>query len=395
MAKDYYNILGVGKGASADEIKRAYRKMAHQYHPDKASGGNAEKFKEISEAYQVLSDAEKRKQYDTYGQTFEQAQRQGGFNYQGGPSAGSGFGNNPFAGFDFGSQGFGGFDFGSDFSGLGDIFGDIFGGQSQRASRRHRGVDLEMEIAVNFQEAVFGATKNVTLEKQDTCKSCKGSGAENNGKVITCPKCHGTGQMTTSRRTIFGMVQSRTTCDRCEGLGKVPEVPCRTCGGRGIVRQEKTVAVKIPAGIDDGQRIRLQGEGEAGYRGSGAGDLYLIIRVKPLAEFQRDGFNLVKELPVSFTQATLGAKILVKTLDGEIELKIPSGTQSGTVFRVKDKGVPRLNARGRGDLLITARVIIPKKLSKKEKELFTLLARERGEAVEIDQNFWDSIKNSF
>jgi len=381
MAKNYYDILGVSKGASAEEIKRAYRKMAHQHHPDKQSGGNADKFKEVNEAYQVLSEPEKRKQYDTYGQTFEQAQRQGGggFNYQGG---------NPFG--DFSGFGQGGVEFD-----LGDIFGDIFGGQRERSTRRNRGVDLEMEIAVKFEEAVFGVTKNVTLEKQDSCKACKGSGAENNGKVVTCPKCHGTGQMATTRRTIFGVVQSRVVCDQCEGTGKIPENPCRVCGGRGILRQEKTIEVKIPAGIDDGQRIRLQGEGEAGYRGSGFGDLYLVIRVMGSKEFQRDGFNLLKNLPISFAQAALGAKIIVKTLDGEIELKIPSGTQSGSVFRVKDKGVPRLNGRGRGDLMLTLRVVVPKKLSKKEKELLSEIANEQGEVVEVDKNFWQEIKDSF
>ena len=379
MAKNYYDILGVAKGASPDEIKRAFRKKAHEYHPDKGAG-NEEKFKEVNEAYQVLSDAGKRQQYDTYGENYQQA---GGFNWQGG--------GNPFEGFGFGG-GQGGFNVDFD---LGDIFGDMFGGQQERASRRNRGIDLEMGIAVSFEEAVFGAEKTITLEKHDSCKTCGGTGAENGAKVITCPKCHGTGQIVTMRRTIFGQVQSRAACDRCEGTGKVPEVPCKTCGGSGIKRQEKTVQVKIPAGIDDGQRIRVAGEGEMGYRGSNPGDLYLVVRVSKSREFARDGYNLLKDVPISFTQAALGTKILLKTLDGDIELKIPSGTQPNTVFKVKGKGVPHLQHSGRGDLLVTARVVIPGKLSKREKELLKQLAEDRGETVEVDKGFWESIQGNF
>jgi molecular chaperone DnaJ len=392
MANDYYQTLGLSKSASQDEIKKAFRKKAHEYHPDKGAGNEA-KFKEVNEAYQVLSDSAKRQQYDQYGQTFEQAQRNGGAGFGGQSASGGG---NPFGGFSGGA----GSPFGGDFSGvdfdLGDIFGDIFGGQQDRSARRNRGIDLEMGLQINFEEAVFGVEKNITLEKQDTCKTCGGNGAAKGSKVITCPKCHGQGQIRTTRRTIFGNVASSATCDRCDGMGKIPEVPCETCKGSGILRQEKTISVKIPAGIDNGQRIRIQGEGEAGYRGSGAGDLYLVIKVQSNKEFTRDGFNLHKELPVSFTQAALGAKILVKTLDGDIELKIPNGTQSGTVLKVKDKGVPHINnPKSRGDLLITVRVVIPKKLSKKEKDLLKQLADERGETVHIDESLWDSIKDSF
>lgn len=382
MANNYYDILGVSKGASQDEIKRAFRKKAHEHHPDKGNG-NADKFKEVNEAYQVLSDEQKRRQYDQYGQTFDQAARNGGGGFGGQPGA------NPFGGFDFnGFQGAADFD-------LGDIFGDIFGGQ-QQASRRQRGIDLEMGIKISFEEAVFGVEKNITLEKQDVCKTCGGNGAAAGSKVITCPKCHGQGQIRTQRRTIFGNVASSVACDRCQGTGKVPEVACPTCGGNGRLRQEKTISVKIPAGIDNGQRIRIQGEGEAGYRGSTAGDLYLVVRVESSKEFRRDGFDLHKELPISFTQAALGAKIIVKTLDGDIELKIPNGTQSGSVLRIKDKGVPHINnPKRRGDLLVTVRVVTPKKLSKKEKQLLQEIAAERGEAVQIDDSLWDSIKDNF
>lgn len=383
MAKDYYETLGVAKSASADEVKRAFRKKAHEYHPDKGNG-NAEKFKEVNEAYQVLSDEQKRQQYDQFGTTFSAG---------GGPAYGADYGGNPFGGFDFGSQGFG--QGGMEFD-LGDIFGDIFGGQQQRSARRNRGIDLEMAINISFEQAVFGTEKTLTLEKQDTCKTCSGSGAAEGSKIITCPKCHGQGQIRTQRRTIFGTVASSVACDRCEGTGKVPEAPCKTCSGRGSLRQEKTILVKIPAGIDNGQRIRVAGEGEAGYRGSSAGDLYLAVRVSPSKEFKRDGFDLLKELPISFTQAALGAKIILKTLDGDIELKIPSGTQSASMFRVKAKGVPHINQPSRrGDLIVTARVVIPKKLSKKEKQLLEQIAQERGEVVEVDQGLWNSIKGSF
>jgi molecular chaperone DnaJ len=384
MAKDYYDILGISKSASADEVKRAFRKKAHEHHPDKGNG-NADKFKEVNEAYQVLSDSQKRQQYDQYGQTFDQAQRNGGgFNHQGQ--------GNPFGGFDFG----GGFGQGGVEFDLGDIFGDMFGGRQQRNERRNRGIDLEMGITINFEEAVFGVEKNITLEKQDQCKTCKGSGAAEGAKIVTCPKCHGQGQIRTTRRTIFGNIASSAPCDRCNGMGKIPETSCKTCGGSGILRQEKTISVKIPAGIDDGQRIRIQGEGEAGYRGSTAGDLFLVVKVLQHKDFTRDGVTLNKELPISFTQASLGAKIIVKTLDGDIELKIPAGTQAGTQFKVKSKGVPHLNNPShRGDIIITARVVVPKKLSKKERELLKELAAERGESVEIDQSLWDSIKDSF
>jgi molecular chaperone DnaJ len=386
MANDYYQTLGVSKGASTDEIKKAFRKKAHEFHPDKGAGNEA-KFKEVNEAYQVLSDAQKRQQYDQYGQTFDQAARNGG----GGPFGGyQQQGGNPFG--DFGGFGQGG---GVEFD-LGDIFGDIFGGRQEHSAGRNRGIDLEMGISINFEEAVFGVEKNITLEKQDACKTCGGNGAEPGSKVVTCPKCHGQGQIRTTRRTIFGNVASSIACDRCNGMGKIPEKPCHTCGGSGVLRQEKTIEVKIPAGIDNGQRIRVSGEGEAGYRGSQPGDLYLVVKVSASKEFTRDGFNLLKDLPISFTQAALGAKPIVKTLDGDIELKIPAGTQSGSQFRLKDKGVPHINnPKRRGDLLITARVIIPQKLSKKEKDLLKQLAEEMGETVNVDHGFWESIKDSF
>ncbi len=382
MAKNFYDILGVNKSASQDEIKKAYRKLAHQYHPDK-SGGDAEKFKEVNEAYQVLSDSNKRQQYDQYGQTFDQAARNGG-----GFGGGNPFGGN--GGFDFsgfgGSQGFE-FDFG-------DIFGDIFGTREQRQARK-RGIDLEVGIGISFEESVFGVEKEITIEKQDACNICDGKGAAPGSKIITCTVCRGKGQVVTQRRTIFGNINSAQTCEKCDGEGKIPETPCSVCSGSGILRRVKKLSVKIPAGIDNGQRVRIESEGEVGYRGTEPGDLYISVRVQSSKEYTRDGFNLHKDVPVSFTEASLGAKIKVKTLEGSIELKIPAGTQSGTVFKLSGKGVPHINSNRKGDLMLTARVVTPLKLTKQEQELLEQLAKLRGESVEVSDSLWDKIKDSF
>ena len=377
MAKNYYDILGVQKGASSDDIKKAYRKLAHQYHPDKGNG-NAEKFKEVNEAYQILSNTEKRNQYDQYGQTFEQAQRNGG-----------GFGGgNPFGGF---SQGAGDFEFD-----LGDIFGDIFGfGGGGRTSRRTRGVDLEMALTLTFEEAVFGADKKVVLQKKDACTTCSGSGAAPGSKIIECSKCHGSGKIRTNQRVLFAQFASVVACDMCDGEGKIPEEPCRVCSGSGIFERTKTLEVHIPAGVDEGQRIRISGEGEVGYRGSQSGDLFLVLHIKPHKQFSRQGTSLLFELPITFAQAALGSKLIISTLDGDIELKVPAGTQSGKVLRVSGKGVPVISSGKRGDLLVTVHVIIPQKLSKKETELIKELAKLQGENVEENKSLWENIKKSF
>lgn len=359
MAKNYYDILGVAKSASADEIKRAYRKLAAEHHPDR--GGNAEQFKQISEAYQVLSDSSKRSQYDRFGQTYEQAGRQGGF-------GGGGAGFDPFGGFGgFNAQGFGGgsgveFDFG-------DIFSDLFGGGADRQARRNRGVDLEMPLRITFEEASFGAEKEIELEKKNQCPRCSGSGAEPETKIITCPKCHGQGHIKTTRRTILGTIASSEVCDRCEGTGKVPEKPCSECKGSGVKRGKKTIKVKIPAGIDNGQRIRVSGEGEAGYRGSANGDLYILIEVSANPNFRRQGFDIYKDAEISFSDAALGTVLQTPTIDGDVKIKIPSGTQPGKVFRVSGKGVPHLNRSGRGDMYVTVKVRVPTKLSRKQKDV--------------------------
>jgi molecular chaperone DnaJ len=371
MAQDYYQTLGVSKTSSAEDIKRAYRKLAHEHHPDKDKGNEA-KFKEINEAYQVLSNADKRAQYDRFGSV-------------GGP--GQGFNPNAqgFGGFDF-NQGFGNVDFEDAF----DIFSDIFGNAQGRSGggRRQRGVDLEMELDLTFDEAVFGVEKELSLEKKDACESCKGSGAESGSKVITCPKCHGQGQIRTTRRTIFGQMQNVATCDKCDGTGKVPEIACSTCKGSGHTRRVKNLKVKIPGGIEDGQRIRIANEGEVGYKGSNFGDLYLRIHVSSRKGFRREGADVYTEAPISFYQAALGAEIEIPTVDGTAKIKIPAGTQSEKVFRLKDKGAPVLNGSGRGDHFVTIHVITPSKLTKKEKELFKKLAEENGESVDVDEGFW-------
>ena len=362
--KNYYDILGIGKTASADDIKRAYRKLAAEHHPDR--GGDGERFKEINEAYQVLSDSTKRGQYDQYGQTFDQAQRNGGF----------GGGNGPFGGFDFsGFGGMGGGANGVEFD-FGDIFSDLFGGQAQRQQRRNRGVDLEMPVTITFEQAAFGVEKELTLEKKNTCDRCEGKGAEPDTKIIICPKCHGQGQIRTQRRTILGTIQSAMVCDRCEGSGKIPETPCTKCKGSGVIRGQKTIKVNIPAGIDDNQRIRVRGEGEAGYRGEPAGDLYILVRVQPSPNFKREGFNVYKDVEVSYSQAALGTTIETATIDGEVKIKVAPGTQPGTVLRVGGKGIPHLNRGGRGDMFVTINIAVPKKLSKRQKELLKQLDEE-------------------
>ncbi len=379
MAQDYYQTLGVNKSSSPEDIKRAYRKLAHQYHPDKDKGNEA-KFKEVNEAYQVLSDSNKKAQYDQFGQTFNGASGQGG-------------GRSGFEGFDFSNfaQGFG--QGGVEFEDAFDIFSDMFGGRSRRGSPRQKGIDLEMEIYLKFDEAIFGVEKELSLEKADTCENCNGTGAEKGSKVNTCPKCHGQGQIRTTRQTILGPMQSASTCDRCDGTGKVPERACAVCKGSGQKRRVKTIKVKIPAGVENGQRIRVSGEGEVGYRGSNFGDLYLNLHVEGKTGFKREGATVYSETPISFYQAALGATIDVMTVDGKVQVKIPAGTQSGKVLRLKNHGAPILNGSGRGDHMLTVTVVTPTKLNKKEKELFRKLAEDRGESVEIDESLWDKIMN--
>jgi molecular chaperone DnaJ len=387
MAKDCYEILGVTRNASKDEIKRAYRTLAQKYHPDKAGGGDEAKFREINEAYEVLSDDAKRSQYDQFGQTFEQARAKGyaGFGGFGGFSDFAdfmrGFGDNysrgPFSGIDF--------DFG-------DIFSDIFGTPRQR--RRDQGIDLEVAIKISFLESVFGTEKEITLDKKDACPVCQGQGAENGSQIISCGHCHGTGQITDYRRTPFGSFQQLRPCETCEGSGKIPEKKCRECRGSGVKRATKKLEVIIPPGIEEGQRLKMTAEGEVGYRGSSSGDLYVVIRIEAHPEFRRERYNILSEIPVSFAKAALGGKAGINTVDGKIMLKIPAGIQSGKVLRLRGKGVPHLESTKRGDHLVTVQVVTPVKLTRKEKDLYKKLAEERGESLEIDEDLWDKIKKT-
>lgn len=361
MSKDYYNILGVDKNASDEEIKKAYRKLAHKYHPDKV-GGDEARFKEINEAYQVLSDKEKRSQYDQFGQTFEQAQAQGGF---------SGFeGFRDFSSF---AEGFD-FNFGQGgFSGFEDIFGDIFqrAGFERTARRsRMRGEDIQVDIEITFAEMAHGTEKELELYKGVKCSRCGGVGAEPGTKKIECPKCRGKGQIKTIQRTILGSVTQLSMCPECQGIGMIPEKKCVKCGGDGRVREYEKIKIKIPAGIRDGQTIRLEGLGEAGEHGGEAGDLYVNVHVLPDKRFERKGDDIYSEKKISFSQAVLGDKVEVETIDGIVKLKIPAGTQSGEVFRLKKRGLKHLNRYGYGDHYVRIQVVTPRNLTREEKEFF-------------------------
>jgi len=364
MSKDYYETLGINKSASSDEIKRAFRKLAHEHHPDKQSGNEA-KFKEINEAYQVLSNKEKRQQYDQYGQTFDQAQRQGGF---------SGF--NGFADFSNFAEGYrgGGQNINFDFGDLGDVFGDLFGFGSRgtKTRRGSRGADIQTILNITFREAVDGVEKTINLSKDIVCEKCEGSGAEPGSKINTCKTCQGQGRV---MKNIGMGISMPTTCPDCAGQGEKAEKQCVTCHSRGISSKNSEIKVKIPAGIDNGQTIRLAGQGQAA-KGGHLGDLYVAIHVQPDKDFERDGNHIYSKSDISFSQAALGDKIIVKTLDGDVKLKIPAGTQSGKVFVLRGKGVPYLQTRGRGDHLVEVTVKTPTNLSRKQKKLFEELSEE-------------------
>ncbi|OGF24543.1 molecular chaperone DnaJ [Candidatus Falkowbacteria bacterium RIFCSPLOWO2_02_FULL_45_21] len=363
MSKDYYNILGVGKDASQDQIKKAFREKAHVYHPDK-KGGDEVKFKELNEAYQVLSDQTKRSQYDQYGHTFEQARSQGG----GGFGGFEGFGNGQ--GFNINMD-----DLGDILGGFGDIFG--FGGGTRPGRRRtQRGRDIEVVLNIDFKEAVFGVEREISLKKTASCSRCKGSGAEPGSGDETCPACRGLGQVGRMQRTILGNVQVQTVCPACHGEGKIIKEKCRYCRGLGLTNEIVNLKIKIPAGIDNGETLRFAGQGEAATKGGQAGDLYIKTRVSPDLKFRRDGFDILSKAEIGVSLATLGGKIDVETVDGPVELKIPEGTQSGRIIKLKGKGVPSLRGRNsfgrvqdkRGDHLVEVIVKTPTGLSRKQKE---------------------------
>jgi molecular chaperone DnaJ len=345
---DYYELLGVNKSASADEIKRAYRNLARKYHPDvNKEPGSEAKFKKINEAYQVLSDANKRSQYDYYGAA-------------GGPGAG-GFGG---GGFEGGFQGFEGF------GEFGDLFDMFFGGQrgSQRNEPQH-GADLRFDLRITLEEAAHGIEKELDISHYVTCQTCKGTGAKPGTKPITCGNCKGSGQIKKTQRTILGSFIQVAPCPSCKGSGEIVVAPCDACQGEGRTRKKHQVKVKIPAGIDSGYRLRVAGTGDAGVKSALPGDLYVFIHVEPHAHFNRDGENLYSRSKISFIQAILGDELKIKTIDGEITLKIPPGTQPNTNFKVKDQGMPVLNGRGRGNLYVLVEVEIPAKVSREQEEL--------------------------
>jgi len=365
--KDYYNILGVDKKASKDEIKKAFRTLAHKYHPDK-KGGNAEKFKEVSEAYTVLSDDQKRSQYDMYGQTFAGANSGAGFN---------GFQGNweDFAkqtGFDFSGFANNGAGFSAEGFDLGDIFGEFFGGN--RRSRAKRGRDISIDIELEFEEAVFGVERDILLNKISVCNVCGGTGGKKGTETITCQTCNGKGKIREMKRSIFGSIEMTRACESCGGSGKVPKEKCGACEGLGILKKEEEIKIKIPAGIDNGEMIRLSGGGEAVKSGT-PGDLYIKIHVKKHKTFRKEGNDLIMNLDVKLSDALLGAKIDIQTLDGLSTLNIPEGVNTGDILQIKGKGVP--SERGsRGDILVHIKVALPKKLSKSARNIIEKLKQE-------------------
>ena len=357
--RDYYEVLGVPRDADENAIKSAYRKLARQYHPDVSKATDAgERFKVINEAYEVLSDPEKRGVYDRYGR----AATQGGFGQGGG---------SPFGGF-------GGF---GDISDIFDeFFGGGFGGRSNRQRGPARGNDLRYDLEITFQEAVFGVEKELEVPRLETCSHCGGSGAEPGTTPIRCPQCNGSGEIRRAQQTILGQFVNVTACPRCNGEGEIVTTPCTVCKGQKRVRVTRKLAVSIPAGVDDDMRIRLAGEGEPGDRGGPAGSLYVMLHVKPHGLFQRQDNDILLDLPVNIVQASLGAEVDVPTLDGPTKLTIPAGTQNGTVFRLKGKGVPVLRSNRRGDQLITARVVVPVKLNEKQRKML----KELGDSLGIE-----------
>lgn len=370
--RDYYEVLEVEKNASEAELKKAFRRLARQYHPDVNPGDKeAEaKFKEINEAYEVLSDPQKKAQYDQFGH--------------------AAFGNGA------GEGGFGGF--GQDFGGFGDIFDMFFGGGGGGQRRRGptKGADLKYNLEMSFEEAVFGLEKDISVHKTESCEKCHGTGAAPGTSAIKCAKCQGTGQLQFTQSTPFGRFVQSTVCDACRGSGEIIEEPCSTCGGRGVVRKSVKIHIKVPGGVDTGSRLRVTGEGEPGERGGPPGDLYVFIRVRPHKIFKREGNDIITEVKISFPRAALGDEIEVPAIDGKVKLKIPEGTQSGTFFRLKGKGVPDVHGYGKGDQHVKVIIETPAKLTEEQKRLLQEFAKTFGEnPIGVEKGFFEKVKDAF
>ncbi|GIN38556.1 MULTISPECIES: molecular chaperone DnaJ [Heyndrickxia] len=369
--RDYYEVLGLEKNASKEEIKKAYRKLSKKYHPDiNKEAGADEKFKEVKEAYEVLSDDQKRDQYDRFGHT----------------DPNQGFGG--FSNGDFG--GFGGFE---------DIFSTFFGGGSSRRrdpNAPRQGADLQYTMSLEFDEAVFGKETVIEIPREENCDTCHGTGAKPGTKPETCSHCHGSGQLNTEQNTPFGKIVNRRVCNYCNGTGKMIKDKCKTCGGTGKVKKRRKINVKIPAGVDDGQQLRVSGQGEPGINGGPAGDLYVVFHVKEHEFFERDGDDIYCEVPLTFSQAALGDEIEVPTLHGKVKLKVPSGTQTGTKFRLRGKGVPNVRGYGVGDQHIHVKVVTPTKLTEKQKQLLREFSEISGTVPdEHNESFFDKMKRAF
>ena len=368
---EYYDRLGLSKDASQDEIKRAYRKLSKKYHPDiNKEPGAEEKYKEILEAYETLSDAQKRAAYDQYG-----------------PDGANGFG---------GQGSFGGFDGGAGFGGFEDIFSSFFGGGATRNPNAPRqGDDLQYRVNLSFEEAVFGAEKEIHYNREVTCKTCSGSGAKPGTSPVTCGRCHGHGVINVDTQTPLGMMRRQVTCDVCHGTGQEIKDPCQTCRGTGREKQSHTVSVKIPAGVETGQQIRLAGQGEAGFNGGPYGDLFVVINVNPSDKFTRDGSTIYYTLNISFVQAALGDTVEVPTVHGNVEMVIPAGTQTGKTFRLKGKGAPRLRGGSQGDQHVTVKIVTPTKLNDAQKEALLAFAKASGDEKVAPQKkgFFNKVKD--
>lgn len=382
--KDYYEVLGVDKNASADEIKKAYRKLAMKYHPDRNPGDKAaeEKFKDINEAYEVLSDEDKRRNYDQFGHAGVDGQ---------------GFGTGGFSG-----SGFGGFE---------DIFSDIFGGSgfggfggfgdssSGGSTRRGpvRGADMRINLHLTFKEAVYGTTKKIKIKRREACSACHGTGAKDGASPRTCDKCHGSGQMTIRRQTAFGMMQQTTTCDKCHGEGTIVDNPCNKCHGTGLEEVERTIEIKVPAGVDENSVLPLRGQGHAGPKGGPKGDILVYMNIDSHPLFTREGDDLHLEMPITFSQAAIGGAVEVPLLDGsKRKIKIPEGTQTGKIFRMRGMGVPNVNGYGKGDMYVTVKVETPQKLNKKQKDLLKKFdASLENKNKQRGSRFWQKVRDVF